>query len=110
MKGGDAAPTSGASGRRCGILHGTREKRMTRKSLLIVGLLVVAGTASAQQQRPGSPPEASNMRLVGWNDLQARSAYQPTIHRQGDRWIAYVGHHGGSDEIPTPVNPMTDKP
>ena len=50
------------------------------------------------------------MRLVGWSDLQARSAYQPTIHRQGDRWIAYIGHHGGSDEIPTPVNPMTGKP
>jgi hypothetical protein len=36
------------------------------------------------------------MRLVGQDDLQARSAYQPVIHRQGDRWIAYVGHHGGS--------------
>ena len=36
------------------------------------------------------------MRLVGYNDLQARSAYQPTIHKQGDRYIAYIGHHGGS--------------
>lgn len=36
------------------------------------------------------------MRLVGQDDLQARSAYQPVIHRQGGRWIAYVGHHGGS--------------
>ena len=35
------------------------------------------------------------MRLVGYNDLQARSAYQPVIHRQGSRYIAYVGHHGG---------------
>ena len=49
------------------------------------------------------------MRLVGWSDLQARSAYQPTIHQQGDRWIAYIGHHGGTDDIPTPVNPMTGK-
>ena len=40
------------------------------------------------------------MKLVGYNDLQARSAYQPTIHHQGDRWIAYIGHHGGTDEIP----------
>src|SRR6185369_6656914 len=23
-------------------------------------------------------------------------AYQPVVHRQGDRWIAYVGHHGGN--------------
>ena len=47
--------------------------------------------AQAQQQVIGAPPEASNMKLVGYNDLQARSAYQPTIHHQGDRWIAYVG-------------------
>ena len=71
---------------------------MTRYTVLFIGLLVAAGTANAQQQKVGDPPEASNMRLVGWNDLQARSAYQPTIHRQGDRWIAYIGHHGGSDD------------
>ena len=50
----------------------------------------------------GETPEAKNMRLVGFNNLQARSAYQPIIHKQGDRWIAYIGHHGGSA-----VNPMT---
>ena len=49
----------------------------------------------------GSTPEAKNMRLVGFNNLQARSAYQPIIHKQGDRWIAYIGHHGG-----TAVNPQ----
>src|SRR5256884_5130676 len=66
--------------------------------------------AQAQQQVIGAPPEASNMRLVGANDLQARSAYQPTIHHQGDRWIAYIGHHGGTDDIPAPGNPLTGKP
>src|SRR6476646_2033516 len=40
-------------------------------------------------------PRASNMDLVGYNDLQSRSAYQPIVQKQGDRWIAYVGHHGG---------------
>ena len=45
------------------------------------------------------------MDLVGYNDLQARSAYQPTIHKQGERWIAYVGHHGGVQP-----NPLTGKP
>jgi hypothetical protein len=50
----------------------------------------------------GGTPEAKNMRLVGFNNLQARSAYQPIIHKQGDRWIAYVGHHGGSA-----LNPLT---
>jgi hypothetical protein len=43
----------------------------------------------------------SNMDLVGYNDLQARSAYQPVMEKQGSRWIAYIGHHGGSA-----VNPL----
>ena len=58
----------------------------------------------------GDPPEASNMRLVGYNDLQHRSAYQPTIHHQGDRYIAYIGHHGGTPEVPKPLNPLTGQP
>jgi hypothetical protein len=41
------------------------------------------------------PASASNMNLVGYHDLQARSAYQPVVHAQGGRWIAYIGHHGG---------------
>jgi len=44
------------------------------------------------------------MDLVGTNDLQARSAYQPVIQKQGARWIAYVGHHGGEQ-----MNPLTGK-
>jgi len=71
--------------------------------------LLACGGAEAQQQVIGAPPEALNMKLVGTSDLQARSAYQPTIHRQGDRFIAYIGHHGGTDDVPAPVNPMTGK-
>jgi hypothetical protein len=48
-----------------------------------------------------------NMRLVGYNDLQGRSAYQPTVHRQGNRYIAYIGHHGGTPEVPKPLNPLS---
>ena len=36
------------------------------------------------------------MTLLGTNDLQGRSAYQPSIHKQGERYIAYIGHHGGA--------------
>ena len=61
--------------------------------------LVAASLATAQ---PAAPPEALNMRLVGYSDLQARTAYQPTIQKQGKRWIAYVGHHG--DKKPNPLN------
>jgi len=48
--------------------------------------------------------ESKNMELVGYNDLQGRAAYEPTIHKQGNRWIAYIGHHGGLE-----LNPMTGK-
>jgi hypothetical protein len=78
-------------------------------AICVATSLIACAGANAQEQKIGAPPEASNMRLVGYNDLQARSAYQPTIHHQGDRWIAYIGHHGGTDEIPDPVNPMTGK-
>ena len=61
--------------------------------------LVAASLATAQT---AAPPEALNMRLVGYSDLQARTAYQPTIQKQGKRWIAYVGHHG--DKKPNPLN------
>src|SRR6185312_14858365 len=82
----------------------------TRPWLWIGICLLGVSPALAQEQKIGAPPEASNMKLVGWNDLQARSAYQPTIHKQGDRYIAYIGHHGGTDDVPTPVNPLTGKP
>src|ERR1044072_2690996 len=76
----------------------------------VMGIVGIVAGAGAQQQQVGGPPESSNMKLVGWSDLQARSAYQPTIHKQGDRVIAYVGHHGGTDDVPTPGNPMTGQP
>lgn len=79
----------------------------------VAAALSVSVTAHAQTTphtpQIGDPPEALNMRLVGMNDLQARSAYQPTIHRQGNRYIAYIGHHGGTDDVPNPINPMTGK-
>ena len=66
--------------------------------------------ALAQSQKVGDPPEAKNMRLVGYNDLQARSAYQPIIHKQGDRYIAYIGHHGGTPDVPKPINKLNNQP
>jgi hypothetical protein len=70
-------------------------------------LMLLSVPAFAQSPKVGDPPEASNMRLVGMNDLQGRSAYQPTIHRQGERYIAYIGHHGGTPDVPKPINRMT---
>jgi len=62
-------------------------------------LFVLAAASSATVAAP-QQPESSNMQLVGSNDLQGRSAYQPTIHHQAGRWIAYIGHHGGSAPNP----------
>lgn len=58
----------------------------------LAGVLVLSGS-DATAEREGHDAEGKDMRLVGHEPLQARSAYQPVIHRQGDRWIAYVGHH-----------------
>ncbi len=43
-----------------------------------------------------------NMELVGYSDLQGRSAYQPLIIHQDRREVAYIGHHAG-----TALNPLT---
>ena len=61
------------------------------KSWMVLATLV-AFTPPGHAQHAAS---ASNMTLLGHHDLQGRSAYQPLVHRQGDRWIAYIGHHGG---------------
>jgi hypothetical protein len=78
-----------------------------RRWAAAVFIVLISAPVAAQAPKIGDPPEAANMRLVGFNDLQGRSAYQPTIHRQGDRYIAYIGHHGGTDGIPKPMNSMT---
>src|SRR5207244_11579569 len=53
----------------------------------------------AAAAHPPQPPSFPTRRSSG---LQGRSAYQPLVHKQGDRWIAYIGHHG--DEV---ANPLT---
>jgi hypothetical protein len=45
---------------------------------------------------------ARDLALVGQNDLQARSAYQPIVHAYGQRRILFVGHHAGEG-----LNPAT---
>src|SRR3981189_1361170 len=75
---------------------------MTRSLCFASLILVAAAPALAQPQKVGSPPEAMNMRRLGYSRPPERSAYQPTIHKQGDRYIAYIGHHGGTPDVPKP--------
>jgi hypothetical protein len=75
-----------------------------RFSLVAVAVALVLGALATAQQPAQQRAEKSNMELIGYDDLQGRSAYQPVIQKQGDRWIMYVGHHGGSA-----LNPLTGK-
>ncbi len=84
-----------------------RDYAVRGSGLMVLGW-ALCGFAGAQTTQPPSAIQkkarASNMDLVGYNDLQNRSAYQPVVQKQGDRWIAYVGHHGGEG-----LNPLTGK-
>ena len=84
-----------------------RDFAVRGSGLLVLGW-ALCGFAGAQTTQPPSAIQkkarASNMDLVGYNDLQNRSAYQPIVQKQGDRWIAYIGHHGGEG-----LNPLTGK-
>lgn len=72
---------------------------MTRGAAAAAALLLFASGLAQAQSRLA---EARDMALVGVHDLQGRGAYQPVIHFQNGRWIAYVGHHAGNA-----VNPLT---
>jgi len=50
---------------------------------------------------------AWNTELVGYDTLDGRSTYQPLVVHQGDRYIAYMGHHAtvGIDRLNGLVEP-----
>lgn len=58
--------------------------------------LLLAAALLATPAAPTQATEARDMLLAGFHDLQGRGAYQPVIHKQGGRWVAYVGLHAGS--------------
>ncbi len=63
--------------------------------LIAVILSVSVFAQDTDTQYAGHPEEGWNMSLLGHHDLQGRSAYQPVIERQGDKWVAYIGLMGG---------------
>src|SRR5256885_14637236 len=77
---------------------------MGKRFMKSVTGLAALGVALAGQALAQNKAEKRNMELVGYSDLQGRSAYQPVIHKQASRWIAYIGHHG--DNL---LNPLTGK-
>ena len=79
-------------------------KRLVLTKSLCATAVIAAFALPAASWAQGStgPVDRHNMRAVGYNDLQGRSAYQPWVENQGGRFIAYVGHHGGEA-----LNPLT---
>src|SRR5438093_1119369 len=78
--------------------------RCASVAVALVVLVVGAGRANARDDDDRGV-EAKNMKLVGFNDLQARSAYQPIVHEQGGRSIAYLGSDGTGLATATPSFP-----
>src|SRR5499427_5190041 len=62
---------------------------MTRFFAMCISLAIAAGCTS----KNGTGQTSKNMKLVGTNDLQARSSYEVQVYKQGSKYIAYVGHH-----------------
>ncbi len=71
----------------------------SRNAFLFISAWFLLGGVYAQ-----GTAESRNMALEGYSDLQGRTAYQPTIQKQGNRWIAYIGHHGDKK-----INPLNGK-
>ena len=70
---------------------------------LFLGALALLATAAPALARTDS----TNMKLIGEERLEGRAAAQIVLHQEGDRWIAFVGHYGGSEAAPKPLNPLT---
>src|SRR5207247_1522295 len=89
---------------------------MKRTLLAVLAIIVALGLTLVAHPRftkaEDDAPQLHDLRLVGTNDLQARSSYQPTVHRySNNRWVIFVGHHAlgthpvTGDPLPS-VNPL----
>jgi len=94
-----------------------------RKSMLVAGLLLSMtaiacspaappATAEAQTAQPADPLSdgAENVRLVGYNDLQGRTALVTTTKSDpaNGNWV-YIGHHDSFRDGKPLLNPITGK-
>src|SRR5947209_19627145 len=82
------------------MLMASLRRRLSRILLGLVLAPLATGPALSETPARGHGAEAHDMELVGHDDLQGRSAYQPTIHQQRGRFVACGGHHGGGAPNP----------
>ena len=66
-------------------------------NIVVSGLLTCMAATPVLAQ--GHAEERLNTRLVGTDDLQARSAYHPLPVEQDGRRMLYVGHHAGEAQF-----------
>jgi hypothetical protein len=79
-----------------------RSREYVVKGLRVVALGCVISAFLAAPAIAQQKAEASNMNLVGYTSLQGRGSYMSVIQKQGERWIAYIGHEDGIG-----LNPLT---
>lgn len=79
-----------------------RIRRWSLRGSILAAFVALVGLAVGPEPaaQAADIAESKNMKLVGFNNLQGRSAYQPLIVNQGGRYIAYIGHHGGQSSTP----------
>ena len=92
---------------------------LARSITLALALLTGIGAAGGPRAANAQGASSLNMKLVGTNDLQARSTYQPTLHKYPhNRYILFAGHHAlatqGEGRLPNgqllpSFNPLTGK-
>jgi len=86
--------------KRLSLLTGIASVPRSLAAGLVAGVIILP--VAVQGAQPGASPQLNNMRLVGFNDLQGRSTYQPIVHKQNGRYILYAGEHNGRH-----FNPLT---
>jgi len=88
-----------------GFVLWVRKMKAKKAGVCALVLMCTVSAPLAKESIPDNTRAAArNMKLVGYNDLQGRSAFLPVIVEQGGRWLAYVGHQGGEA-----VNSLTGK-
>src|SRR4029453_17524828 len=83
---------------------------VTRIFLLAFGTLALASCTAASTQTDAMSDGAHNVRLVGYHDLQGRTALVVTTKSDpaNGNWV-YVGHHESFRDGKPLLNPITGK-
>ena len=61
-------------------------------AVMAAALLMLSGSAPAYADKIPAGWEASNMRPIGYSDLNGHGAFKMAIKRAGDKWYLYMSH------------------